>query len=39
LENKIKLFEGVLEYLKDEDKQKAIDEIKILKTILDNEYK
>jgi hypothetical protein len=38
LENKIKLFESVLNHLSNKAKQQAIDEINILKTILENEY-
>lgn len=38
LKNKIKLFESVIEYLTDNTKQRAIDEIAILKTIDENEY-
>jgi len=38
LKNKIELFESVLNHLSDNKKQRAIDEIKILKTIFENEY-
>lgn len=38
LTNKIKLFESVVNHLSDNNKQRAIDEINILKTILENEY-
>jgi hypothetical protein len=38
LKNKIILFEGVVNHLSDKNKQRAIDEIKILSTIFDNEY-
>jgi len=38
LKNKIELFESVVNLLSDENKQMAIDEIKILKTIFENEY-
>jgi hypothetical protein len=36
--NKIKLFESVVIYLSDNKKQRATDEIKILKTIFEKEY-
>ncbi len=38
LKNKIKLFESVVNHLSDNNKQRAIDEINILKTIFENEY-
>jgi len=38
LKNKIELFESVLNHLSENNKKRAIDEIKILKTILENEY-
>jgi len=38
LKNKIELFESVVNYLSDNNKQRAIDEIMILKTIFENEY-
>lgn len=38
LKNKIELFESVVNHLSPENKQRAIDEIKILKTIFENEY-
>lgn len=38
LKNKIELFESVLNHLSENNKERAIDEIKILKTIYDNEY-
>ena len=38
LKNKIELFESVIDYLSDSNKQRANDEIQILKTILENEY-
>jgi len=38
LKNKIELFESVVNYLSDNSKQRAIDEINILKTIFENEY-
>lgn len=38
LMNKIKLFESVVNLLSDNNKQRAIDEINILKTIFENEY-
>ena len=38
LQNKIKLFESIIEQLTDKAKQKAIDEIKTLKTLFENEY-
>jgi hypothetical protein len=38
LENKIELFESVLNHLSNKAKQQAIDEINILKTILETEY-
>lgn len=38
LNNKIELFESVVNYLSDINKQRAIDEINILKTIYENEY-
>lgn len=38
LKNKIELFESVVNYLSDNNKQRAIDEIKILNTIFENEY-
>jgi len=38
LKNKIELFESVVNHLSDNNKQRAIDEIKILKTLLENEY-
>ena len=36
LKNKIELFESVVNYLSDINKQRAIDEINILKTIFEN---
>ena len=36
LKNKIELFESVVNYLSDKNKQRAIDEINILKTIFEN---
>jgi hypothetical protein len=38
LKNKIELFESVVNHLSDNSKQRAIDEIKILKIIFENEY-
>lgn len=38
LKNKIELFESVVSYLSDNNKQRAIDEINILKTIFESEY-
>lgn len=38
LKNKIELFESILKYLSDEAKSRANDDIKILKTIYENEY-
>lgn len=38
LKNKIKLFESIVNHLPDNSKQRAIDEINILKTIYENEY-
>lgn len=38
LKNKIELLESVVNYLSDNSKQRAIDEIRILKTIFENEY-
>lgn len=38
LKNKIVLFESVVNHLSDNSKQRAIDEIMILKTIFENEY-
>ncbi|MBM3454787.1 MAG: hypothetical protein FJX80_06520 [Bacteroidetes bacterium] len=38
LKNKIELFESVVNHLSDNSKQRAIDEINILKTIFENEY-
>lgn len=38
LKNKIELFESVVSHLSDNNKQRAIDEINILKTIFENEY-
>lgn len=38
LKNKIELFESVVNHLSDNNKQRAIDEIQILKTIFENEY-
>jgi hypothetical protein len=38
LQNKIDLFESVLNFLSDSNKQRAIDEIRILKTLFENEY-
>ena len=38
LKNKIKLFESVVNHLSDSNKQRAIDEINILKTIFESEY-
>jgi len=38
LKNKIELFESVISHLSDNNKQRAIDEINILKTIFENEY-
>jgi hypothetical protein len=38
LKNKIKLFESVISHLSDNNKQRAIDEIRILKTLFENEY-
>ncbi len=38
LKNKIELFESVVNHLSENNKQKVIDEIKILKTIFENEY-
>lgn len=38
LKNKIELFESVVNYLSNNNKQRAIDEINILKTIFENEY-
>lgn len=38
LKNKIELFESVINHLSDNNKQRAIDEINILKTIFENEY-
>lgn len=38
LKNKIELFESVINHLSDNNKQRAIDEINILKTIYQNEY-
>jgi hypothetical protein len=38
LKNKIELFESVVNHLTDNNKQRAIDEINILKTIFENEY-
>ena len=38
LKNKIELFESVIPYLSENNKKRAIDEIKILKTIYDNEF-
>lgn len=38
LKNKIELFESVINYLSDNNKQRAIDEINILRTIFENEY-
>lgn len=38
LKNKIELFESVVDRLSDNKKQRAIDEIKILKTIQEDEY-
>lgn len=38
LKNKIELFESVVSHLSDNNKQRVFDEIKILKTIYDNEY-
>jgi hypothetical protein len=37
--NKIELFQSVVNHLSDNNKQRAIDEIKILNTILENEYR
>ena len=34
----LELFESVVNHLSDNNKQRAIDEIKILKTLLENEY-
>jgi len=38
LKNKIELFESVVNHLSENAKQRAIDEINILKTIFENEY-
>lgn len=38
LKNKIKFFESVVNHLSDKNKQRAIDEIKILETIFENEF-
>lgn len=38
LKNKIIRFESVVDHLSDNNKQRAIDEIKILKTLFENEY-
>lgn len=38
LKNKIELFESVVNHLSDRNKQRAIDEIKILKTTFESEY-
>jgi len=38
LKNKISLFESIVKHLTDKAKQRAIDEINILKTIYENEY-
>lgn len=38
LQNKIRLFESIIEHLTDKVKQRAIDEISILKTIYEGEY-
>lgn len=38
LKNKIELFESIVNHLSDSNKQRAIDEIQILKTIFENEY-
>lgn len=38
LKNKIELFESVVNYLSENNKQRAIDEINILKTHYENEY-
>lgn len=38
LKNKIELFESVVNHLSDNNKQRANDEINILKTIFENEY-
>lgn len=38
LKNKIELFESVVNYLSDNNKQRAIDEINILKSIFEKEY-
>jgi hypothetical protein len=38
LKNKIELFESVVSHLSDNNKQRAIDEIKILKTLFESEY-
>jgi len=39
LKNKIELFESVVNHLTDSNKKRAIDEINILNTIFDNEYR
>jgi hypothetical protein len=38
LKNKIELFESVLNHLSENNKKRAIDELNILKTIMENEY-
>lgn len=38
LKNKIELFESIVNHLSDNSKQRAIDEINILRTIFENEY-
>jgi len=38
LRNKIELFESVLNHLSENNKKRAIDELNILKTIMENEY-
>ena len=38
LKNKIELFESVINHLSENKKQRAIDEINVLKTFLENEY-
>ncbi|MFN6377921.1 MAG: hypothetical protein ACK4WD_01500 [Flavobacteriales bacterium] len=38
LQNKIELFESIVNHLSENNKQKAIDEIRILKTLLESEY-
>ncbi len=38
LKNKIELFESVVNHLSENNKQRAVDEIQMLKTLFENEY-